>query len=175
MTESSEKKVLLGRLASVYGVKGWLKVNSNTQPRENIFNYPEWQLKIGNQWQVWRVEQGRPHGKTLVVKLAGCDDRDQAQQYVGAEIAIYRNQLPETKDDEHYWSDLLGMQVVTVEGTDLGSVKEILETGSNDVLVVKKKVSGKTVECLVPWLEGDVIIEINKNEKIITVDWDPDF
>lgn len=175
MTQSNKKLVLLGRLASVYGVKGWIKVNSNTQPRENILNYPEWQLKIGNQWQVFRVEQGRPHGKTLVVKLEGCDDRDKAQQFVGCQIAVYRSQLPETEDDEHYWSDLLEMQVITINGTVLGLVKEILETGSNDVLVVKKKDSGKAVETLVPWLTGDVIIDVNSNDKIITVDWDPDF
>ena len=63
--DSNRKKVLLGQLASVYGVKGWLKVNSHTQPKENIFNYPEWQLKIDTKWQLRRVEQGRPHGKTL--------------------------------------------------------------------------------------------------------------
>jgi 16S rRNA processing protein RimM len=167
----NDKRVLLGQLSSVYGVKGWIKVTSHTQPRENIFNYPEWLLKIGDNWQLTKVEQGRPHGKTLVAKLAGCDDRDQAQLLVNTKIAIYRSQLPETNDDEYYWLDLLGMQVITVKGNELGEVAEILETGSNDVLVIKKKISGKTVESLVPWLEGDVIINVDKNERIITVDW----
>lgn len=170
--DKDDKIVLLGQISSVYGVKGWNKITSHTQPRENIFNYPEWLLKIGNTWQLTKVEQGRPHGKTLVAKLAGCDDRDQAKLLVNTKIAIYRSQLPETSDDEHYWSDLLGMQVISVNGDELGKVTEILETGSNDVLVIKKKTSGKTVESLVPWLEDDVIINVDKNEKIITVDWE---
>ena len=171
----NDKQVLLvGQLSAVYGVKGWIKVTSHMQPRENIFNYPEWLLKIGDSWRVTKVEQGRPHGKTLVVKLAGCEDRDQAQLLVNTKIAIYRSQLPETNDDEYYWSDLLGMNVVKVNGEELGKVAEILETGSNDVLVIKKKISGKTVESLVPWLEGDVITNVDKSEKIITVDWETD-
>ena len=168
------EKVLLGQLSAVFGVKGWIKVTSHTQPRENILNYPEWLLKIGDTWKLTKVEQGRPHGKTLVAKLAGCDDRDQAQLLVNTKIAIYRSQLPETGEDEYYWSDLLGMQVITVKGDALGKVAEILETGSNDVLVIKKKSSGKTVESLVPWLEGDVITNVDKNEKIITVNWETD-
>ena len=171
----NDKKVTLGKLGSVYGLKGWIKVTSHTEPRTNIFNYPEWLLKIDNNWQKWQVEQGRPHGKTLVAKLAGCDDRDQAKQLVGTEIAVYRSQLPETSDEEHYWSDLVGMQVVTKNGDNLGVITDLLETGSNDVLVVKKKNSGKTEECLIPWLVDDVIIEVNRNEAVITVDWDEHF
>ena len=174
MTDGKEK-VLLGRLASVYGVKGWLKVNSYTQPKENIFNYPEWQLKIEKQWQLRQVVQGRPHGKTLVVKLNNCEDRDQAKQLVGVEIAVYRDQLPETKDDEYYWSDLMGLQVIAKTGTVLGLVKEIIETGSNEVLVVNNTDSGKKVEYLIPWLQDDVIIEVSKNDNVIRVDWETDF
>ena len=176
MTEiDKDVRVPLGKLGSVFGVKGWIKVTSHTAPKENILNYPNWQLKIANQWQPCEIEQGRPHGKTLVVKLAGCDDRDQAQKLVGTPIAIYRSELPETREGEHYWSDLLGMQVLTNNGVELGKVKEILETGSNDVLVVTKKASGKTTECLVPWLDDDVILNVDKNDRIITVDWDPEF
>jgi len=173
--EGSDIRVPLGKLGSVFGVKGWIKVTSHTAPKENILNYPEWQLKIGNDWQVINVEQSRPHGKTLVAKLAGCEDRDQAQKLVGTQIAIFRSQLPATKDDEYYWSDLLGMHVITKEDVVLGTVKEILETGSNDVLVVTNKVSGKITECLVPWLNDDVIINVNKDDRVISVDWDPDF
>lgn len=170
--DSLKKRVQLGQLASVYGVKGWLKVTSHTQPKENIFNYPNWQLKINNQWQEWQVEQGRPHGKTLVVKLSGIEDRDQAKHLVGTQIAVYREQLPEINADEHYWSDLIGMHVVTVKGATLGKVKSLLETGSNDVLVVTNKETGKTTESLIPWLQDDVIINVNKNDQIITVNWD---
>jgi len=171
--ENNDKKVMLGRISTVYGVKGWLKVNSHTDPRKNIFNYTQWQLKTGKNWRNWKVEQGRPHGKTLVVKLEGCNDRDQAKLLVGSTIAVSRDQLPEINSDEHYWSDILGMQVVTHDGKALGQVKDILETGSNDVLVVKSRSSGKTVECLIPWLVGDVIV--NVDEHLITVNWEPDY
>jgi len=173
--EASDKKVILGRISTVYGVKGWLKVNSHTDPRKNIFNYPNWQLKTGKVWQSCEVEQGRPHGKTLVVKLAGCNDRDQAKLLVGSTIAVYRNQLPATDADEHYWSDILGMNVVTHHGKELGQVKDILETGSNDVLVVRSGIKGKSDECLVPWLVGDVIVDVNRDNKLITVNWDTDY
>jgi len=172
---TNDTRVPLGKLGSVFGVKGWIKVTSHTAPKENILNYPEWQLKIANSWQVIEVEQSRPHGKTLVAKLAGIDDRDQAQKLVGTMIAVYRSQLPDIEDNEYYWSDLLGMQVVTQQDTVLGKVKEILETGSNDVLVVTSKDTDKVTECLIPWLDGDVIINVDTQERVITVDWDAEF
>ena len=166
----NDKRVLLGQLSSVYGVKGWIKVTSHTQPRENIFNYPEWLLKIGDNWQLTKVEQGRPHGKTLVVKLAGCDDRDQAQLLVNTKIAIYRSQLPPVATDEYYWSDLIGMQVITKDDQVLGVVDHLLETGANDVIVVKG-----AHEYLVPYIREQVVISVDLETRIIRVDWDPDF
>ena len=177
--ESDDKRVVLGKISTVYGVKGWLKVNSYSNPRKNIFNYPQWQIKTRNGWIKQEVEQGRPHGKTLVVKLAGCDDRDQAQLFVGSSIAVYRSQLPDTESGEHYWSDILGMDVVDTDGLELGQVKDIMETGSNDVLVVRetvsKKRSGKASDILIPWLIDDVIINIDTDKQLITVQWDNDY
>ncbi len=181
--ESDDKRVVLGKISTVYGVKGWLKVNSYTNPRKSIFNYPQWQLKTRNTWIKQDIEQGRPHGKTLVVKLAGCEDRDQAQLLVGSSIAVFRSQLPDTKSGEHYWLDILGMDVVDTDGLELGQVKDIMETGSNDVLVVdrvdkeavNKKGSGKATEILIPWLIDDVIINVNTDKKLITVHWDTDY
>jgi 16S rRNA processing protein RimM len=175
VNQQADKRVYLGRISTVYGVKGWLKVHSQTQPRNNIFDYPVWQLKQNNQWHELKVEQGKPHGKTLVVKLAGIDDRDQAQVWVGATIAINRSQMPATQEDEHYWSDLINMQVVTTEGVALGKVATLMETGSNDVLVIRGEYQGKKTEHLVPWLVGDVIIEVNQASQQVTVDWDPEF
>ena len=174
MQPNKDKRVLLGKLGAVYGVKGWIKVTSDTQPKQNIFNYANWQLKINNQWQSCELEAGRPHGKTLVVKIVGCDDRDQAQKLVGTPIAVNRSELPETKEDEYYWSDLIGMTVINQQGTKLGQVKDIMETGSNDVLVVKNQ-TAKIKECLIPWLEDDVIKNVNTIDRKITVSWDPEF
>jgi len=177
--ESDDKRVVLGKISTVYGVKGWLKVNSYSNPRKNIFNYTQWQLKTRNGWIKQDIEQGRPHGKTLVVKLAGCDDRDQAQLFVGSSIAVFRSQLPDTESGEHYWSDILGMDVADTDGLVLGQVKDIMETGSNDVLVVRdtvnKKGSGKASDILIPWLIDDVIINIDADKKLITVQWDNEY
>ena len=181
--ESDDKRVILGKISTVYGVKGWLKVNSYSNPRKNIFNYPQWQIKTRNGWIIQDIEQGRPHGKTLVVKLAGCDDRDQAQLFVGSSIAVFRSQLPDTESGEHYWSDILGMDVVDTDGLELGQVKDIMETGSNDVLVVKrvdretvkKKGSGKASDILIPWLIDDVIINVDADKQLITVQWDNEY
>jgi len=171
----SEEIVEVGQFSSVYGVKGWIKVKSFTQPRTNIFNYKRWLIRVGNKWLPYSIENGRPHGKTIVVKLAEYNDRDQVQALVGSKIAIYRSELPETAENEYYWSDLLKMQVETMNGTVLGTVTEILETGSNDVLIVKNTQQSKAKECLIPWLEDDVIKEVNVVENKIIVDWNPDF
>ena len=171
----ADKRVNLGRISTVFGVRGWLKVHSQTEPRENILSYPKWWLKKGKDWQQVEVLEGRPHGKTLIAKLAGVDDRDQAQSWVGATIAVERSQLPETKEDEHYWSDLIGMQVETKDGQVLGKVVSLMETGSNDVLVVRDAAKGAKSECLIPWLLDDVILKVDDEQKSIQVDWDPDF
>ncbi len=167
-----DKIIEVAQFSSVYGVKGWIKVKSYTQPSTNIFNYSAWLLKIDNQWKTIQIEKGRPHGKTLVVKLADVNDRDQAQKLVGIKIAVYRSQLPETDDDEFYWTDLLGLDVVTVEGKRLGKISDLLETGSNDVLLVKGQQDGKTTEHLIPWLKDDVIKMVSMEDKLITVAWD---
>jgi len=171
----AEEIVEVGQFSSVYGVKGWIKVKSYTQPRTNIFNYKKWLVKQQDKWIPYSIAEGRPHGKTIVVKLAEFNDRDQVQTMVGAKIAVYRSELPDTAENEYYWSDLLKMQVETEDGINLGIVTDILETGSNDVLIVKNTQQRKTKETLIPWLEDDVIKEVNVVENRIIVDWDPDF
>jgi len=119
---------------------------------------------------VVEVLQGRPHGKGLVVQLAGCDDRDAAALLTGSDIGIYREQLPAAADDEYYWSDLLGMQVTTTGGAVLGVVDHLIETGANDVLVIRRE-----REHLVPFITGQVIKSVDLEAREIRVDWDPDF
>ena len=170
--------VPLGKISGLFGVKGWVKIYSNTQPRENILQYSPWYLKIDGQWQEYPLLEGKPHGKGVIAHLSGCDDRDIAAELIGAQIAIKREQLPDTEEGEYYWSDLKGLKVVNLEGVELGKVASMFETGSNDVMVVHEtaKTGGnKGKERLIPYVTGDVIHEVNLEEGLITVDWEADF
>jgi 16S rRNA processing protein RimM len=163
--------VTLGRVSGAYGIKGWLKVHSDTSPRANIVNYSPWYLVRQGRREAWRVTDGRQQGKAVVAKLAGCDDRDAAEALTGAEIAITRAQLPPTTvPGEHYWADLVGLRVVTLDGVELGQVARLFETGANDVMVV----DGER-ERLLPYLWQQVVHEVDLDEGVIRVDWDPTF
>jgi 16S rRNA processing protein RimM len=114
----------------------------------------------------YKVREGRPQGKGLVASLEGIEDRDIARLLVGADIYIERDQLPSLPEGEYYWTDLLGLQVINRQGQSLGEVVEILETGANDVLVVK----GESRE-LIPWVWGTYLLDVDLEAGRITVDW----
>jgi 16S rRNA processing protein RimM len=162
------KRVVLGRIAGVYGVRGWVKVFSETEPRDAILGYSPWLL--GPHLRPHTVIEGRRHGKGVVVRLEGCTDRDQAAPLVGAEIAVSRDDLPPASADELYWADMEGLTVVTTQGVALGTVDHLFSTGVNDVLVV----AGDR-ERLIPFAWGDVIRDVDLEAGCIEVDWDPDF
>ena len=160
----------MGRIAAPYGVKGWVRVVTFTETQENLLAYSPWHLMLNGRWQMVEVLDGREHGKGLVVQLAGCDDRDAAAGFSGTDIGVYRSQLPAPDEDEYYWSDLVGLQVFTTQDTLLGVVDHLIETGANDVLVIRGE-----REHLVPFVRGQVIKSIDLEAGVIRVDWDPDF
>jgi 16S rRNA processing protein RimM len=171
------KDVTLGKVGAVYGIKGWLKIHSFTDDQEAILDYFPWSLKLGNKIQSVDITDWRKHNNGLVVKVAGIDDRDVAQKLVGSEIFVSEEALSDLPDGEFYWRDLIGMAVVTDKGYDLGRVSDIMETGANDVLVVKANLKdgfGKK-ERLIPYLMDQVILSISAEDKQICVDWDPGF
>ena len=163
--------LIVGRINGLYGVRGWVKVFSHTEPRDNILSYRTWYLRRGNEWQPFELADGRSHGKGVVANLIGCDDRDVAAGLIGSDIAILRKQLQQAAPGEYYWTDLIGLEVRTVDGVDLGIVDHLLETGSNDVLVV---LQGKR-ERLIPFIRDQVVREIDLAGRKMVVDWDPDF
>ncbi len=165
-----DRLVTLGRISGLHGVQGWVKVHSETRPRENILKYAPWYLRREDGWETRQPLTGRVHGKTLVARLEGCNDREQARQLMGATIAVRRSQLGSGSSDDYYWTDLEGLRVVTESGVELGSVDHLIETGSNDVLVVKGE-----RERLIPWLPEQVIRTVDLGQGVITVDWDPEF
>lgn len=171
MAGATDDFLIVGRVSGLYGVRGWVKIFSHTEPRENILSYRTWYLRRGNEWQPVALVEGRSHGKGVVARLSGCDDRDVAAGLIGSDIAILREQLQQAAPGEYYWTDLIGLQVSTVDGVELGVVDHLLETGSNDVLVV---VQGKH-ERLIPFIREQVVRDIDLLSKKMVVDWDPDF
>ncbi|MGF1684626.1 ribosome maturation factor RimM [Photobacterium makurazakiensis] len=176
-TMSTQDRIVVGKLGASYGIKGWLKVFSYTEDAESIFSYQPWFVKVKGELKELKVESWKRHGQGLVAKLEGLDIREDAQVFTNAEVYVPAEQLPALSGDEFYWRELFGMSVVTTEGYDLGKVTDILETGSNDVLVVKanlKDAFGQK-ERLVPFLDEQVIKSIDRTAQRIEVDWDPGF
>lgn len=171
MTETS-RRVLVGRIVGLYGVQGWVKVESWTEPRTQIFKYQPWQLVVapGQETEIEGVE-GRPQGKGLIAKLPGVNDRDGAVAWVGQDIYVAREQLPTPGKGEFYWVDLEGLEVFTTEGAALGRVSHLFATGANDVVVVR---NGER-ERLIPFVQGIYVRSIDLSGGRMVVDWDPDF
>ena len=172
--------VVLGKLTSPYGVKGWLKVYSYTSPMDGILDYPEWVLRQGQSVSRHRLLQGRRQGKGLVARLEGVEDRSAAERLAGAEVLLPKADLPELPRGDYYWHQLEGLAVVTREGETLGRIRYLFETGANDVMVVKGDPEGEPAaidarERLLPFLPDEVILDVDLDAGVMTVDWDPDF
>jgi 16S rRNA processing protein RimM len=167
---ADSRKLLVGRISGVFGVQGWVKIYSDTDPRDNIVHYPRWYLQRSGQWQTVEVEDGRLQGQLVVAKLRGVNDRDAALALRDVPIAIDRDELEALEDGEYYWADLIGLRVITLDGVALGRVERLIETGANDVLVV----AGER-ERLIPYIRGQVIDTIDLESGEIRVDWDPEF
>lgn len=169
-----EDLITIGRISGLYGVKGWVKVFSHTEPRENILHYSPWLLKMGDgTWQAVEVEDGRLHGQGIVARLQSCDAREQAAALIGADIVIRRDQLAAREEGEYYWIDLIGLDVVNLQGERLGRVETLMPTaGANDVLVVSGATGG---EMLIPYVYGEIVVSVDLARKVIEVDWQADY
>lgn len=169
--------IIFGKLGIAYGIRGWLKVFSSTEHAESIFNYQPWFIQRSDQWQHIALEDWKHHNKDIIVKLIGVDDRDTATLLTNFEITVDSDQLPKLDNNEYYWKDLMGCHVVTLQGYDLGTIVDMIETGSNDVMVIKANLKDafSIKERLVPFLDGQVIKKVDLNSKLIKVDWDPGF
>jgi len=176
--QPADDHVVLGKLTSPHGVKGWLKVYSYTSPMEGILDYASWVLRRGAALSRVNVVQGRRQGKGLVVTLEGVDSREAAEALAGAEILLPKAELPELTGDDFYWHELEGLRVVTHAGVVLGRIDYLFETGANDVMVIKGGLDANAVddrERLLPFLPEEVILEVDLEDGVMTVDWDPDF
>jgi len=160
----------MGRITAPFGIKGWVKVQPLTALAKNLLDYPRWWVERGAGWQEFEVVEARVQSPTAVAaRLAGIEERDAAAGLRGADVAVPRSQLPPARRDEYYWADLLGLRVVNGEGRDLGSIEQILQTGANDVLVVRGE-----RERLIPFI-ADVIREVDAAAGTMRVEWSADY
>ena len=167
--QENNKKLLVGKINGFFGLQGWVKVFSYTSPRTNILNYSPWSIKVDGNFQSIDITNGREQSKTIVAHIKGIDNREDSQKFIGQDIYINKEQLRELTHGEYYWHELIGFDVINKDEEQLGTVDYFVETGANDVLVVKGK-----KEYWIPYIEPFLVSIDSKNNKIL-VDWDKDF
>jgi 16S rRNA processing protein RimM len=161
--------VVMGRVRAPFGIKGWVKVQPFTHEVDGLLGYPAWWLNRAGEWNLQPVAEVTVHGPTVVVRFEGCEDREAAVKYTGAEVAIPRADLPATAKDEFYWADLIGAEVSNPRGESLGKVATLLETGANPVLVLEGD-----RERLVPFI-ASVVLEVDVAARRLVVEWERDY
>lgn len=173
---TDDKYLVVAAITGALGIKGWVKVNSFTDPKSNVLAYKNVMVGRDGHWRVAECEAGRLHGKGLALKLRGCDDRNQAEDYRHHLIAVEKATLPTLDNGDYYWYQLEGLQVyVQQSGQLLGKVSHLLETGSNDVLVVAPcEGSLDQRERLLPY-RPEVVLQVDLANAAMQVDWDADF
>ena len=163
--------IIMGRVAAAQGLLGWVAIKAYTETVESLSDYPVWWLgDEKNPWREVSVEKFAVQSKGLIAKFPGCNDRTAAEKYKGLLVAVPRSSLPQQTEDEYYWADLIGMQVVNAAGASLGIVDNLMDTGANQVLCVR----GNGGEVLIPFI-ASAIQQVSLAEKIIRVDWSADW
>ena len=162
--------VVIGRFGRPHGIKGFVTVHSFTEPRDNILRYKDWYGFLNNTWQPITLLSVETHSRAIIAQVEGYPERELVTRITNIEIAVQKEQLVELEPGEYYWHQLIGMSVINKKGESFGVVVEIMPTGANDVLVVRGE-----KKHLIPYLPGQVVIDINSSQHVITVDWDVDF
>ena len=164
--------VVLGRLADPYGLRGWLKLYVFADDPEAWADMPVWWIgREGGPWREIGLKSLKSHGDGVVVLLDGVDDRTAAEAMKGFLVGAPREALPQTDEDEFYWADLIGLEVINSAGERLGKVAGLLETGANDVLRV---VADDKTERLLPFVAA-VVLSVDKEAGLIQVKWGLDW
>ena len=163
-----DKKIYLGKISGVHGIKGWLKIHSFSSPPENILNYPKWIINNQGEEECYSVEQGRKQNNKIVVKLEKIDDRNTAESLINSKIQILRSDLPKLSNENYYWSDLVGLSVLNSEETVIGKIESLIETTANDIMVIN---TSKNERVLVPFVMHEIIKEVNLELNYVKIDW----
>ena len=160
-----ETWVELGRVLGAFGIRGWIRIKSFTEPAAAILNYPTWHLTNRSGRRAVSVEEAKPHGRHFVARLAGCDDRDGAERLASDAIEVPRSELPKLGAKEHYRADLIGMSVCRTDGERLGRIASFIDTPGHAVMVVEGE-----REQLIP-ATPEYLRRVDRNERTVWVDW----
>ena len=180
----------VGRVLDAWGVKGWLKVLPHSTDPEALLAAKLWFLqapdaKFRPGFDAFvgtvslQVDEAKIHSDSVVAKFSGIDDRTVAEALRGARIFLPRSSFPVALNDEFYWVDLIGLNVVNREGVALGCVRDLMATGPQSVLCVEysaPQTDGSTsvAERMIPFVSV-FIDNVDLAGKCITVDWQPDY
>ncbi|MEP6790753.1 MAG: ribosome maturation factor RimM [Ramlibacter sp.] len=171
----------IGRIADAWGIKGWFKVLPHSASPEALFSSRRWYLlpaergaKTFTGAVLLRVREAKDHSGTVVATAQEIDDRSGAEALRGARIFVPRSSFPTASQDEYYWVDLIGLAVINREGVTLGTVKELMSTGPQTVLVIEYELDGKPQERMVPFVSV-YVDKVDLPGRCITVDWQPDY
>jgi 16S rRNA processing protein RimM len=171
--DTPEEFVPVGKIAGVFGIKGWMKVFSHTDPRKNILSYSPLYLSLKGEWVEAKVSKGRVQGKGIVIALEDVTDPEQVLPLIGTVLAIKKEQLRPSGSGEFYWSELTGLTVINLDDAVLGQVDSLMETGGHDVLVVKDK--EQKTQRLIPFVLEDIVQKVDLDGGFIQVDWESDY
>lgn len=161
----------MGRVIAALGIKGWVKVKAFTETADGLADYPVWWLEEKSGWTPVAVEDTALSNKGLGALLKGVNDRNAAERLRGTNIGLPRDQLPQLDKDEIYWIDLIGLAVRNAKSESLGTIDNLLETGANDVLVVKAEDGTERLIPLIP----QVVLNVDRENRLVTVDWELDY
>lgn len=172
---SADRKVVLGRIRSAVGLAGWVKVDSFTDPADNILSYPVWQLRTSTGWRALRLQHSRRTGQGLQVQFEGIAERNAAQLLRNTEVAVSRHELPPPAEGEYYWDDLLGLDAVTPVGETLGRLDHYLDSPAHPYMVLRgMDARGGKFENLVPMIKGRVL-SVDFGQRRMVLDWTLDW
>mgnify|MGYP001449253330 FL=1 len=163
-----ENPIILGKIIGHFGVKGWLKVYSHTQPREEITKYKLIYVYLEGNYELIGDSEWNSSGKNILLKLDKTSDRESASKYINLDLVIDRTNLPDLPEGRYYWNDLEGIQVKNIHGNSLGTISHMIETGSNNVVVLSD-------DRLIPFVLNDVVKEVDLKNRIMIVEWDWDW
>ena len=176
--DSVPEMLIVGRITTVFGVRGWLKVFSYTEDIEALLDYQPWWIDTASGLQQVTADDFKRHGDGLIVHFKDIDDRDVAKAWCQKDVLVQKTVLPSLKVDDYYWYQLVGLNVFNEyqgEQARLGTVNSLLETGANDVLLVKG--DGDSVdrkERLIPYSD-EFVIKVDIVQQKIIVSWDPEY
>ena len=163
--------IVVGRFAGPHGVRGGIHLHSYTSPPANLLAYAPWFVRNppqDPQWRSLQVVELRPHKDQFVAKIEGVTQREDLHALRGGEVGVLASVLPAPEPNEYYWRDLIGLEVINLQGISLGMVSDMMETGAHDLLVVSKAPKQRLIPFVARYIQAVTLARIE-------VDWPQDW